>query len=97
MSRENVRFLLTHSHVPLEVSPEASDIQFTEEVETFASCTIGSLPASAQRLQEIRNTQKSDEECAQVRRYCQEGWPLYMPLQPLLRPYWEHRSPLGSH
>ena len=72
--------------------PEASDIQFTEKVETFASCTIGSLPASTQRLQEIRNTQKSDEECAQVRRYCQEGWPLYMPQQPLLRPYWEHRA-----
>ena len=38
------------------------------------------------------NAQKSDEECSQVRRFCQEGWPLYMPQQPLLRPYWEHRA-----
>ena len=85
MSLENVKFLLMHT-------PEASDIQFTEEVENFASCATASLPATAQRLQEIRNAQKSDEECSQVRRFCQEGWPLYMLQQPLLRPYWEHRA-----
>ena len=85
MSLENVKFLLMHT-------PETSDIQFTEEVENFASRATASLPATAQRLQEIRNAQKSDEECSQVRRFCQEGWPLYMPQQPLLRPYWEHRA-----
>lgn len=64
-------------------TPEASDIQFIDEVETFASCAMGSLPTAAQRFQEIRNAQKSDEECTQVGKFCQEGWPL-------LRPYWEH-------
>ena len=39
-------------------TPEASsDIQFTKEVETFASCVTDSLPATAQRYQEIRNAQ----------------------------------------
>ena len=39
-------------------TPEASsDIQFTKEVETFASCVTDSLPATAQRFQEIRNAQ----------------------------------------
>ena len=77
------------SRAPLCTS-ETSDIHFIEEVESFASYTMGSLPESVQRLQEIRNAQKSDEECTQVRKCCREGWPLYMPQQPLLRPYWEH-------
>ena len=31
----------------------------------------------------------------QVRGYCQEGWPAYMPHQPLLSPYWESRAHLA--
>ena len=69
--------------------PEASDIQFIEEVQTFANCAISSLLATAQHLKEIRNAQKSEEEC------CQDGWPLYMPQQPLLRLYWKHRAYLA--
>ena len=33
-----------------------------------------------------------DEECSQVRVYSLQGWPAYMPHQPLLRPYQEGRS-----
>ena len=36
-----------------------------------------------------------DEECSQVRVYCLQGWPAYMPHQPLLRPYWESRGHLS--
>ena len=39
--------------------------------------------------------QQSEEECVQVRRCCQEGWPMYMPQQPLLRPYWKNRAYLA--
>ena len=68
-------------------SPNTSDIQFIEEVEIFASSTVNQLPATAQRLQEIIEAQRNDEVCMQVRRYCQDGWPVYIPHQPLLRPY----------
>ena len=88
--RENVKISADAlSHTP-SYTLETSDIQFIEEVESFATCTMGSLPASVQCLQEIRNVQKSDEECTQVRRFCT----LYMPQQPLLCPYWEHRAHL---
>ena len=36
-----------------------------------------------------------DEECSQVRAYCLQGCPAYMPHQPLLRPYWESRAHLS--
>ena len=63
-------------------SPNTSDVQFCEEVETFACCTVDQLPATAQRLQEIIEAQRNDEVCTQVRGYCQAGWPAYMPHQP---------------
>ena len=44
------------------------------------------------RLQEIQGAQEVDEECSQVRVYSLQGWPAYMPHQPLLRPYQEGRS-----
>ena len=47
------------------------------------------------RLQEIREAQKVDEECSQVRVYCLQGWPAYMPHQPLLGTYWESRGHLS--
>ena len=72
-----------------------SDVQFCEEVETFACSTVDQLPATAQRLQEIIEVQRNDEVCMQVRGYCQAGWPAYMPHQPLLRPYWENRAHLA--
>ena len=34
-----------------------------------------------------------EEECAKSA-YCRQGWPAYMPHQPLLRPYWESRAHL---
>ena len=75
-------------------TPGVSDIHFIEEVENFASFTLHALPATTQCLQEIRMAQKADEECVQIRKYCLEGWPTYMPYQPLLRQYWENRAHL---
>ena len=53
------------------------------------------LPATAQHLQEVKEAQRNNEVCMQVRGYCQAGWPSYMPHQPLLRPYWESRVHLA--
>ena len=54
------------------------------------------LPATAQRLEEIIEVHRNDEVCMEVRGYCQEGWPAYMPCHPLLRPYWESRAHLAG-
>ena len=72
-----------------------TSISLKVEVEVFAGSTMDQLPATAQRLQEIVEAQRNDVVCMQVRGYCQEGWPEYMPHQPLLRPYWESRAHLA--
>ena len=53
------------------------------------------LPATNKRLHEIRNNQKVDEECSEIREYCLHGWPAYKPHQPLLGQYWESQSHLA--
>ena len=74
--------------------PEQEDKLLVEEVEAISTQATAQLPATANLLQEIRDTQKIDEECTLVRSYCIQGWPAYMSHQPLIRPYWESRSHL---
>ncbi|KAL9987332.1 hypothetical protein ACROYT_G001621 [Oculina patagonica] len=55
-------------HVPGKCQISA-DALSREEVEIFASSTVNQLPANAQRLQEIIESQRNDEVCMQVRRW----------------------------
>ena len=82
------------SRAPVSL-PEQQDKLFVEEVEALTAQTITALPATINRLQAIREAQKTDEECTLVRAYCIQGWPAYMPHQPLMRPYWESRNHLA--
>ena len=82
------------SRAPVNI-PEKTDVMFLEEVEHYATTTVTLLPATEKRLQDISTAQKDDEVCAEVRRYCHEGWPAFMPQIPLLRAYWESRSHLA--
>ena len=86
-----VQYIQGRLHIPadalsrvLVVSPCTADMQ------------LNVLPASAVKLQQIMMAQKEDEVCAEVHRYCHEGWPAFMPHTPLLRPYWESRSHLAT-
>ena len=82
------------SRAPVD-APGVEDELFVNEVEAFATQAVNMLPATDQRLQELRDKQKVDEECTQIREYCTQRWPSYMPHQPLLRQYWESRSHLA--
>ena len=79
------------SRAPVGSSTE-KDEHFAEEVESFAAQKVFTLPATTQRLSQIREAQITDEECAQIGNYCSQGWSAYMPNQPLLCPYWENRT-----
>ena len=81
------------SRAPVD-KPSPSDISFIEEVEQFASFTVKYLPATEVRLRQICRAQDEDAVCTEVKSYCKNGWPGYMPQQPLLRPYWEKRNHL---
>ena len=82
----------TLSRAPIGL-PGLEDKLLVKDVEAFSTRTTSCLPATPNRLQQIRDAQKTDEECSLLRSYCLQGWPLYMHHQKLLRPYWEN----GSH
>ena len=81
------------SRAPVEC-PTTGDTSFVEEVDAFADLTVQVLPASEVKRREISQAQKDDSVCSQVRQYCQDGWPAYLPHTPLIRPYFENRSHL---
>ena len=81
------------SRAPVDL-PGLEDKLLVEEVEAFLTQATSCLPAMLNRLQKIRDAQKTDEECSLLRSYCLQGWPPYMPHQLLLHPYWENRSRL---
>ena len=66
------------SRSPTE-SPREKDEQFVDDLESFAAQTVLILTATTQLLSQIREAQIADEECAQIRNYCSQGWPAYMP------------------
>ena len=83
-----MRFHFTISHVPgkqLTIadtlsrapsdSPSTTDHTFEQESQIFVNAIIQSLPATKERLQQIKESQKRDATCIQLKQYCQFGWP----------------------
>lgn len=95
-----MRFLFSISHVPgksltvadtLSRAPleEARDCDrlLQEEAAVFVSAIIQSLPATEERLEEIRRHQQQDDICQLLTSYCQSGWPDKKNLPEATRPY----------
>ena len=72
--------------------PTPADINLLDEVTAFAKQAVEITPASTARLTEIRKAQQEDEVTAQVRKYCTEGWPGYMPENTLLKQYYSNKA-----
>jgi len=75
--------------------PQACDQELINEVTDFSRAALKFLPATQARLEQIKATQDADMQCAEVKKYCQDGWPAYMSQQDvLLKPYWANRHHL---
>lgn len=103
-----MRFHFTISHVPgkdlttadtLSRAPipidRTSDNALLAEVTAFIAMVTETLPATDQRLREIRVKQTQDEVCSAIRTYCKTGWPSINRLPSTLRQYWAHRGELN--
>ena len=58
----------------------------------YAKQAIEVTTASSAKLAEIKKAQQQDEVTAQVRKYCDEGWPGYMPENTLLKQYYNNKA-----
>ena len=73
-------------------TPNIDDAEMIEDINAAASQTLQILPATSEKLQEIREKQNADAETAQVIDYCQNGWPSYMPQSSLNQQFWTNRE-----
>ena len=83
----------TLSCSPMEEEGDA--LQLQEEVEAYINLvTIPSIPATPQRLQELRQEQMKDPTCSRVREYCKTQWPGRDSVPSAVKPYWKVRGQL---
>ena len=64
----------TLSRYPVD-EPTEIDHEFVEIVETWVNQVMDHIPASDKRLEQVRQMQKEDWLCQQVRRFTDDGWP----------------------
>ena len=96
-----MRFQFTISHVPGKnliiadtlsrapsTNPTKTDQLFQQEAEIFVNAVVQNLPATEQRLEEIRRCQEADEGCKQATAFCESGWPEKHAIPGTLRPYY---------
>ena len=95
-----MRFQFSITHVPGKdliiadtlsrapaADPTTADELLQQEANAFISTVLQNLPATEQRLEEIRRYQNDNETCQQIADFCQTGWPNKQSLTAALRPY----------
>ena len=65
-------------------SPNEEEEEFVDDVEEFTVETLKFKTASSKKLEEISDAQDADEDCAEIKRFCREGWPAFMHNSPTL-------------
>ena len=61
------------SQAPVDL-PSTSDLQFEADTHAFVNMVLQSIPATEQRLAQVKELQSTDRVCAQVKQYCQTHW-----------------------
>jgi len=84
----------TLSRAPTDL-PSSSDVRFEAEAQAFVNMVLQSIPATEQRLAQIKEFQCTNGVCAQVGQYCQAQWPNRTSLSKELIPYYLVRSELS--
>ena len=75
--------------------PDMEDNRLAQEIEVYAISSLSEIPASDQRMNEIRLSQGEDTTCSKVKEYVQQGWPAYLSsLDTNIKPYWNAKADL---
>ena len=71
---KNLTIADTSSRAPCS-SLIKDDNLLQDETDAYIQVMIQTLPATENRLEEIKRRQEEDEVCKQIVKYCQKGWP----------------------
>lgn len=98
-----MRFSYSISHIPGKPSTRSTPIvkplnQQEEKLESDAKAYVDSviryLPATEDRLEELRCQQQEDEVTKQIKEHSSTEWPEKSRLAGALKPYWPERNEL---
>ena len=97
---QKMRYDFTISHIPGNeliiadalsrapvTSPSAVDQSLQSETTAYMNLVVESIPATEQRLQEIREHQEKNPVCQKLSEFCRSGWPKKTSLSADLKPY----------
>lgn len=83
------------SRAPIQAPPTPEDMRLEEDVCVSINLIMEQLPASEQRLVQIRTAQDTDDVCVRLKNMVQTGWPLSRKaLPPQLQQYWQYHQDL---
>ncbi|XP_063077523.1 uncharacterized protein K02A2.6-like [Engraulis encrasicolus] len=83
------------SRAPIQAPPTPEDKQLEEDVCVSINTIMEHLPASEQRLVQIRAAQDADDVCKRLKCMVQTGWPRNKKaLPPQLQLYWQYQQDL---
>ena len=101
-----MRFDFSISHVPgkdiitadtlsrAPVSQDNDSDSLEPEINLYVNFVYSAIPASEQRLENIKERQRQDEVCRLIVEYAKVGWPERNQLPSALQPYWPYRGDL---
>ena len=75
------------SRAPTE-PPSTNDLQFEASTQAFVNTVLQAIPATEQRLAQIKEAQSQDRVYIQVKQYCKTQWPNRTSLSKELFPYY---------
>ena len=79
------------------VGPSTSDQTFQQEVQAFLDVVTENLPATDNRLSEIRSLQEQDPICQQLKQFCTQGRPHRSQVRGPLKGYVPVQSEISVH
>jgi len=103
-----MRFNFTISHVPGKLlviadtlsrapveAPSNNDRELAIQSQAFVNLVLQCLPASEQRIEQIKESQQKDRGLVQIMSYCQSQWPDKASLSSNIQPYYSVRAELS--
>lgn len=77
--------------------PNREEQIFQQETRAFIDTIVQSLPATEERLAEIKACQEKDPVCKQIVEYCQTGWPDKKSVIDAVKPYFTISPEISIH
>lgn len=77
--------------------PSIGDEQFVSDTNVYVDAILQGLPATHNRLEQIKQAQQQDAVCSQLMKYCQDGWPDRHLVPSPIKPYVQVAGELTVH